>query len=109
MTIYLTQGRYTEQAIKGMVANPEDRKVAVKALVEAAGGTLIDYFVTLGEYDFFVIAEGDDIDFVGGLFAAAASGGVTDLRTTVAMTTADAQKAMEKAGEIVGSFKSAGS
>ena len=60
MTIYITQGRYTDQAIKGMIAKPEDRKQAVSALIEAAGGKLLDYYVTFGEFDFLVISEADD-------------------------------------------------
>ncbi|HEY8008460.1 MAG TPA: hypothetical protein VIE66_17070 [Methylocella sp.] len=29
MAIYITQGRYTPDAVKGMVANPENREKAV--------------------------------------------------------------------------------
>ena len=38
MSIYITQGRYTQQAIKGMIANPEVRLAEVKALIERAPG-----------------------------------------------------------------------
>jgi len=30
MPIYITQGRYTRDAVKGMIINPEDRAAAVK-------------------------------------------------------------------------------
>jgi hypothetical protein len=42
------------------------------------------------------------------LLAVAAGGSVTDLRTTVAMTPAQAKQAFTKAGELAGTFKSAG-
>jgi len=109
MTIYITQGRYTDQAIKGFVAKPEDRAAAVRKLMKAAGGKMIAYYVTLGDYDFMVISEGKDLtNMVGGLMAAAAGGGVSDLKTTVAMTTADAKNAMAGAKKIGAGFRSAG-
>ena len=109
MTIYITQGRYSDQAIKGFVAKPEDRAVAVRKLMKAAGGKMIAYYVTLGEYDFMVISEGKELTgLMGGLMAAAAGGGVSDLKTTVAMTTADAMKAMAGAKKIGAGFRSAG-
>ena len=37
MTIYISQGRYTAAAIKGMSAKPEDRSEAVAELFAAAG------------------------------------------------------------------------
>ena len=36
MTIYISQGRYTAAAIKGMTAKPEDRSEAVAELFAAA-------------------------------------------------------------------------
>jgi len=61
MTIYITQGRYTDQAITGFVAKPEDRADAVRKLMTAAGGKMIAYYVTLGDYDFMVISEGRNL------------------------------------------------
>ena len=110
MTIYIIQGRYTEQAIKGMVAKPEDRASEAAKLAEASGTKMLNYFVTFGEYDFLVIMEGDDnVATMSALFAAASKGGVTDLRTTVAVTTRDARAAMEKAGAIARKYRAAGS
>jgi hypothetical protein len=42
------------------------------------------------------------------LFAAAAAGGVADLKTTVAVRSKDAMKAMRGAKKILKSFQSAG-
>jgi len=109
MTIYITQGRYTDQAIQGFVAKPEDRAAQARKLFKSAGGKMIAYYVTLGEYDFLVISEGKDLtNLVGALMAVAAGGGVTGLKTTVAMTTADAKKAMAGAKKIGKGFRSAG-
>ncbi len=57
MPTFITQGRFTREAIKGMVVSPEDRADAVARLLPKAGGRLIGYYLTFGEYDFLVIAE----------------------------------------------------
>lgn len=46
MPIFITQGRYSRDALKGMLAAPEDRAEAVARLAEAAGGKLLAYYVT---------------------------------------------------------------
>jgi hypothetical protein len=39
MPIYITQGRYTRDAIKGMIVRPEDRADAVSRILLKASGT----------------------------------------------------------------------
>ena len=41
MTIYISRGRFTSDAVKGMVAKPENREEAVSKLCESVGGKLI--------------------------------------------------------------------
>jgi uncharacterized protein with GYD domain len=111
MAIYITQGNYSESALKGMIQNPEDRAPAVAALMEAVGAKMLQYYVTHGEYDFLVITEGDDTnaDFLAALMVAGSSGGVCNLKTTRAFTTQEARSAMEKAGQVIAGFSAAGS
>ena len=110
MTIYISQGRYTREAIQGMIANPEDRAEAVERLCKAVGAKLIDHFITFGDYDFMVILESDGpaTDAMGALLAAAATGGVTDLKTTTAVRSRDAMNAMERARAVMKDFRPAG-
>jgi uncharacterized protein with GYD domain len=110
MTIYISQGRYTREAIQGMVNNPEDRTEAVRALCESAGARLIAHYITLGEYDFLAIIEADGpvTDTMAALFAVAASGGVTDMKTTMAVSSRDAKPAMQKAQSVMKGFRPAG-
>lgn len=109
MPIYITQGRYTREAINGMMVMPEDRADAVSRLLAKAGGRLLGYYLTFGEYDFISIAEiPSDLQAASVLLAAASSGGVTDLRTTVAMTAVEAKGVFAAAGDLAPSFKSAG-
>jgi uncharacterized protein with GYD domain len=109
MPTYICQGRYSRDAILGMMKSPEDRAEAVSKLAQAAGGKLVSYYVTFGETDFLVIVEAPNERVMAAtVLAAAAGGGVTDLRTTVAMTTAEAKEALRQAGDLASSFKSAG-
>ncbi len=108
MTTYITQGRYSQQAITGMLDKPEDRREAVAALMKASGFKLIEFYVTLGDYDFMAITEGPD-KLNPGLLVAAASGAVSDLKTTVAYSSAEMKTAAEKAAKIREGYRPPGS
>lgn len=109
MPIYITQGRCTREAVKGMIVRPEDRADAVSRLLSKAGGRLIGYNLTFGQYDFMAIPEvPNDTQAAVVLLAAASSGGVSDLRATVAMTSVEAKCAFGPARDLAPGFKSAG-
>lgn len=109
MPTFITQGRYTREAIKGMVVKPEDRAEAISRLLSKAGGRLIGYYLTFGAYDFLIIAEAPgETQMAAVLLAASSRGGVTDLRTTLAMTSIEAKGAFAAASDLAPSFRSAG-
>lgn len=109
MTIYIVQGRYSQQGLKGLVDKPEDRGAEVKALVERHGGRLLGYYVTLGEYDWMTISEGaDPVSLLGSLAVAGATGAFTDMKTTIAYTSAEAKQAFEMAHSASGKFRAPG-
>jgi uncharacterized protein with GYD domain len=107
--IFITQGRYTAEAIAAMTERPEDRAAEVKRLIEGAGGKFIGSYFTFGEYDFLVISEFDDIrKITPALIAAAAGGSVSGLKTTVGLNWKDGKDAFAKAHDLAHSFRSAG-
>ena len=109
MAIYITQGRYTREAIKGMIVKPEDRADAVSRLLAKSGCRLISLYFTFGEYDFVLITEApSETQIAAALLAAASGGGVTGLRTTLAMTTIEAKGAFAAAGDLVRNYQSPG-
>lgn len=109
MAIYITQGRYTREAIKGLIVKPEDRADAVSRLLSKAGCRLIGLYFTFGEYDFMLIAEAEsEIQIASALLTAASGGGVTNLRTTLAMTSLEAKGAFAAAGDLTHVYKSPG-
>ncbi len=108
MPIFVTQGRFTQEAMRGMMGKPEDRAQAVSQLFAKSGGKLLAYYFTFGEYDFLIVSEGPIEGAATSAIVAAAAGGVTDLKTTLAMSSAEMKSAFAKAGPIAASFQSAG-
>ena len=110
MPCFILTGRYTLDAVRGLMAKPEDRSGAVGAVVSAAGGKMLHYWVTTGDTDFVLVAEADQVeDFMAGVMTAAASGSVTDLKTVRAWSSADFAKVAEKAASIASSYRAPGS
>jgi GYD domain len=55
MPIYISRGRFTSEAIKGMLAKPENRQEAVAKLFQSVGGKLISWYLTFGRHDWLAI------------------------------------------------------
>ena len=109
MSIFITQGRYTREAIKGMIMKPEDRAEALSRHVARAGGRVLSYYLTFGEYDFLTVIEAPgETQMAAILLAAAGSGGVSDLRTTLAMTSVEAKGAFAAAGDLAPGYRAPG-
>jgi uncharacterized protein with GYD domain len=108
MPLFITQGRFTQDSMKGMIAKPEDRAEAVSQLFAKTGGKLLAYYFTFGDYDFLLVSEGSNEGVATSVIVAAAGGGVTDLKTTLAMTSAEMKNAFAKAGPLAAGFRSAG-
>jgi uncharacterized protein with GYD domain len=108
MPLFITTGRFTPDAVKGMLAKPEDRAEAVGKLFEQSGGKLLGYYLTFGEHDFLVISEGPFEGVATSTIVAEASGGVVDMKTELAMTSGGMKEAFTKAGTVAATFKPAG-
>src|SRR6516162_7758703 len=101
--------RNTATAIRAMTAKPENCSEAIAEMLAAAGGRLIGWYLTLGRYDWLIIAEApDERTLVSAVLAAAAGGSLSDITTTVALSAEDTVKAFGQAGELAKKFRSAG-
>ena len=99
MAHYMFQGNYTGEAIRNLIARPEDRSEAAGKLAKAAGGKLREFYMSFGEHDFVAIMELPDDEAAAAMsLAVAAAGHVTNGRTTKLITPAEATKAMARAG-----------
>jgi uncharacterized protein with GYD domain len=102
MPVFVSMGRYTESAIKGMLAKPEDRAAVVKNMIEQAGGKQLAWYMLFGEYDWISIAEmPSGKEAAAAVLTVAGAGVITDTRTMLAMTGAEAKAAFE-AGKALG-------
>ena len=109
MPIYISRGRFTSNAIKGMLAKPENREDAVAKLFKSVVGKLIGWYLTFGHRDWLAIGEfPNEKAAASAVLAAAAGGSLSDIETTVAMTAKDAHATFVSAGKAAKSFRSAG-
>ena len=109
MPIYISRGRFTANAVKGMLSNPEDREQAVAELFESVGGKLIGWYLTFGPSDWLVIGDfPDEKAAASAVLAAAAGGSLSEIETIVAMTAKDAATTFKSAGKAAKKFRSAG-
>ena len=82
---------------------------AAGKLFAAAGGKILAYYVTLGEYDWLIVSEFPDHQAVSAaVLAAAGSGAVTDVRTTLAMTSAEAKGVFAATGKAARAYRAPG-
>lgn len=79
MATYIVLMNLTEKGIKGIKDAPAAVK-ATEAAVEAAGGKVLGFYVTMGQYDYVSIAEGPDDETAMVQLLALAAGG--NVRTT---------------------------
>ncbi|WP_457092399.1 GYD domain-containing protein [Microvirga sp. P5_D2] len=70
-------------------------------------GKLLADYMTFGDYDFKIVSEVPYEGVATSATVAAAAGGVVDLKTTLAMSSADMQQAFAKAGLLAAHFKAA--
>ena len=109
MPLFITQGRFTREYIRGGLAKPEDRYAVISRLIEQAGGKLVSLYITLGQYDFMLVSEMPDAKAATILaFVATGGGGIEGSVTTQAFTTAEAKEMYEAAGKLAGSYKPMG-
>lgn len=59
MASFVILGSYTEQGVQGVKDLPT-RVANVKAAISAAGGRMIAFYLTMGEYDFMSVVEAPD-------------------------------------------------
>jgi uncharacterized protein with GYD domain len=89
-----------------VVAHPQDRAAAARALAEGMGGTLHHLFFAFGKYDVICLVEApDDKSMAAVAMAVAAAGTVSRSETVKLMTAGEAQEAMALAGKATGAYK----
>ena len=96
MASFVVLGKYTDQGIQGM-DQLSNRLQAGKDAIADAGGRMIFWYLTLGDYDFVSVAELPDSE--AGMRVLLGIGAQGNVRTTTMRAFTE-----EEAAEIVGSL-----
>lgn len=105
----VTRGRFTHDYAKGLLAAPEDREPAVRKVVEAAGGKVVNFYFTTGETDFLLVSEANEGEsIIAALLAAAAAGAISDVTTARAWTGTEFKPIAEKASKAASAYRPPG-
>jgi len=102
----MLQMKYSADAVKAMVARPQDRRRAAAAAIQAVGGKLVGAWFTFGAKDVVVIFEAPDATSAIALsMTLGTSGAASDVETTPLLTTEEAMAAMKQAAKTASAYK----
>ena len=91
MTTFISQVKWTDQAIKNVKDSP-NRLEAARAALKNLGGEIKDVYITTGEYDILVITEAPDGEVIAKFSFAIAAQGNARTTTTRGFTEAEFQQ-----------------
>jgi uncharacterized protein with GYD domain len=97
MPLYLGRFKYSAEAIKAMIENPQDRSAAAAQTAESLGCKLHGIWWALGERDGVFLMEAPDNVTVVALSMAVGASGQISTDNTVLLEMSEAQEAMRKA------------
>ena len=100
MRRYMLQLKFSAEAVKALVAKPQNRKREARKAIKQMGGRLVDYYFTFGDWDAVLIfdLESDTQAFVVDLINGAT--GVGNTKITVLHSMDDAVEAMKIANQL---------
>lgn len=104
--LWVSYGKMTNETIKGVIAEPQDRAEAVAKLVNAYGGEMISYHMLLnGDIDFIIVSDIPedrtmDLTLLNALVVRGA-GGVESITTVPALRAQDAVTPMQRAKDMI--------
>ena len=82
MSRYITLGTYTNEGAAGLVDGDSDRRAAMEVAHNSVGATLVDYYITRGQYDFCIITDADSYEVLAAMgLKAKGSGAIEHLVT----------------------------
>ena len=106
MPFYMQRFKYGANAMKALVAKPNNRRDVAKQIVEAHGGKLREYYLAFGAYDVLMIAEyPDNAAATAVSLTVGASGAFSGGETTPLVTMEEAVGAMKRANKAKGAYK----
>ena len=89
MGMYLGRFSYTPDAVRALIAGPEDRTKVAAAAVESLGGTLHGFWYAFGEFDGYYLYELPDDTAAAALALRIGSGGALSKHETIPLMTVE--------------------
>jgi hypothetical protein len=108
MSIYLTRGKYSPEAFKGMLAKPEDRTAAIKTFYEAAGGKVLHLWYSPMSSEVILISEGTLSQGIPLGIVSMATGTITEGSSLELVTMEQLSEGMKAAGALAAKFRPPG-
>ena len=96
MPRYITLGTYTNQGAAGLIDGDSDRRAAMEVAHSSVGATLVDYYITRGQYDFCIIADADSFEVLAAMGLKAKGSGTTANLVTLESVDIEAVRAAAK-------------
>lgn len=97
MPLYLGRFKYSADATRAMIENPQDRGAAAAQTVESLGCKLHGMWWTLGDYDGVFLLEAPDNATVVALSMAVGASGQISTEASVLLDMNEAQEATRRA------------
>jgi uncharacterized protein with GYD domain len=99
VSLYLIQAAYSQEGLRAMLQNPQDRTSALRAPIESLGGKIHNLFMSFGDYDAVLLIEmPNNVAAAAIAIAVAAGGACKSVKTTPLMTVAEGIEALKQAG-----------
>ncbi|UPK38886.1 GYD domain-containing protein [Bradyrhizobium sp. 186] len=98
MALYALQTAYAPVGWAALLKDPQNRMEAVKPVVQRLGGSVVDGWLTFGDYDVLVICQlPDNVSATALSMAISAGGAVKSVKTTPLVTFDEGLEALKKA------------
>jgi uncharacterized protein with GYD domain len=99
MAHFLVQVAYTSEAWASLVKSPQNRIEVVSKVIEKLGGSVLQGWLSFGDYDTVVVMEmPDSVSAAAFAMAVAAGGSCRTVKTSPLLTSAEGLAALKKAG-----------
>jgi len=95
MPTYIVLGKYTTQGIQSIKQSP-DRVDAARKAIEAAGGKMGEFKLTIGRYDFIIETEAPNDETLATVLLAIGSGGTISTETLRAFSESEFRSIVSK-------------
>jgi uncharacterized protein with GYD domain len=103
---FMLKGKFSQESVKALTANPQDRRKAATAALESVGAKLKDYYFAFGDADVLVTYEAPDAATAASVaMTVGAAGAMTSVETIALLTMEEAMDAMKKSGKALKAYK----